>query len=81
MPIGVFDVSPCTISIWLSSMPSISATTWGKVVSCPCPWEWLPVITEIEPVALTRTVADSYSPARAPSWPTRFEGAMPQASI
>ena len=29
----------------------------------------------------TRTVADSYKPARAPSCPTRAEGAMPQASM
>jgi hypothetical protein len=42
----------------LVGMPSISATTCAKVVSWPCPWLCAPVmITEIEPVAFTRTVA------------------------
>ncbi len=80
MPIGVFAVSPCTMSIMFSSIPSIDATICGNEVSWPWPCECEPVSTEIEPVAFTRTVALSYSPARAPSCPTRCEGAMPQAS-
>ena len=57
MPNGTRAVSPCTMSIWLASMPSSDDTTCAKVVSCPWPWLWLPVKTEIEPVAFTRTVA------------------------
>ena len=57
MPNGTFDVSPCTMSIIFSSMPSIEAITCGNTVSCPCPWLWLPVKTEMLPVAFTRTVA------------------------
>jgi hypothetical protein len=41
----------------VSSMPIISDISWAKVVSCPCPWLWLPVIRTTVPVALTRTVA------------------------
>ena len=37
--------------------------------------------TEILPVALTRTVAASYSPTLAPKAPTNAEGAIPHASI
>ena len=59
MPMGALAVSPCTISTWSSPMPIMSATTCAKLVSWPCPWLWLPVITTSPPVAFTRTVADS----------------------
>ena len=81
MPNGIELVSPCTTSTAAKSTPSISATIWAKVVSWPWPWLWLPVKTDTDPVGCTRTLPDSYSPARAPSDPTTAEGAMPHASM
>ncbi len=81
MPNGTRLVSPWLISIWSIGMPSMVETTWAKVVSWPWPCAWLPVKTVTLPVGLTRMLAASYSPARAPSEPTTFEGAMPQASM
>ena len=62
-------------------MPSRSATSCAKVVSWPWPWLWVPVRTSTLPVGLTRTSADSHKPTPAPSEPTAWLGAMPQASI
>ena len=81
MPNGIFAVSPWTTSTLSIGMPRPSATSCAKVVSCPWPWLWLPVKTVTEPVGWTRTSAVSYKPARAPSAPATFEGAIPQASI
>ncbi len=60
--------------------PSWSTTSCAKVVSWPWPWLCVPVNTVTLPVGCTRTLATSYSPARAPSEPTSLDGAMPQAS-
>jgi len=43
IPNGIFDVSPCTTSTWLSGTPSCSTTSCASVVSCPCPWLCVPV--------------------------------------
>ncbi len=80
MPNGILAVSPCTIVDLASGMPSWSDTSWANVVSWPCPWLCVPVNTLTLPVGWTRTLATSYSPARAPSCPTSLDGAMPQAS-
>src|SRR5215475_10199961 len=57
-------------------MPSPSATSCAKVVSCPCPWLCDPVSTVTLPVGWTRTAAHSKSPARAPNEPTTAEAAQ-----
>ena len=69
------------IAMFSIGMPSRSQTSCAKVVSCPCPWLWEPVRTSTEPVGLTRTSADSHKPTPAPSEPTAWLGAIPQASI
>ena len=51
----------------------------GGLVALPVAWQ--PVSTSTEPVGLTRTSADSHRPTPAPSEPTAWHGAMPQASI
>src|SRR3546814_2417750 len=38
MPMGTEPVSPCTISTFSIGTPSVSATSWEKVVSWPWPW-------------------------------------------
>jgi hypothetical protein len=62
-------------------MPSLPATSCAKVVSWPWPWLCEPVKTVTVPVGWTRTSPASNSPARAPSAPAMFDGAMPQASM
>jgi hypothetical protein len=59
----------------------VDATSWAKVVSWPWPWLCDPVRISIVPTGLTRTSADSHRPTPAPSEPTAWDGAMPQASI
>ena len=81
MPNRTFAVSPCTMSTFSIGMPSLSATTWAKVVSWPWPCECEPVNTVTLPVGWTRTSPASYRPARAPSAPAMLDGAMPQASM
>ena len=56
MPNGMRPVSPCTMSTSVIGIPSASATSWEKVVSCPCPWLCDPVRTVTLPVGCTRTV-------------------------
>ena len=63
MPNNTLLVSPCSMTMSSSGMPSLSATTWAKVVSWPWPWLWLPVRIDTEPVGFTRTVAASQPPA------------------
>ena len=43
IPNGMAPVSPCTISTCSIGIPSSSATSCEKVVSCPCPCECDPV--------------------------------------
>jgi hypothetical protein len=62
-------------------MPSRAATTCAKVVSWPWPWLCEPVNTVTLPVGCTRISPHSNRPARAPSAPAMFDGAMPQASM
>ena len=81
MPTGVFSVSPWMTSTSSNGMPSLSATSWLKVVSWPWPWLCVPVSTCTLPVWLKRTLALSHKPTPAPSEPTTAEGAMPQASM
>src|SRR3546814_9397850 len=75
MPMGTEPVSPCTISTFSIGTPSVSATSWEKVVSWPWPWLCEPVKMVTEPVGLKRTCADSQRPTPAPSEPTTAEGA------
>ena len=56
LPIGIMSVSPCTISTSSMGTPSSSATTCAKVVTWPCPCEWVPVNTVTLPEGCTRTV-------------------------
>ena len=81
MPNGTRPVSPWTISTLSTGMPSLPATTCAKVVSWPWPWLCEPVKTVTVPVGWTRTSPASNRPARAPSAPAMFDGAMPQASM
>ena len=58
MPNGIFaGVAVHDVDLASRRCRACSATTCGKVVSCPWPWLCEPVKTEIEPVAFTRTVA------------------------
>src|SRR3546814_15669704 len=59
---GTEPVSPCTISTFSIGTPSVSATSWEKVVSWPWPWLCEPVKMVTEPVGLKRTCADSQRP-------------------
>ena len=61
-PIGVLPVSPWRTAILSKSTPRRSATICEKVVSCPCPWGEMPVITVTAPEGSTRTDALSYGP-------------------
>jgi hypothetical protein len=81
MPKGTRPVSPCTTSTLSTGMPSRAATTCAKVVSWPWPWLCEPVNTVTLPVGCTRISPHSNRPARAPSAPAMFDGAMPQASM
>ena len=81
MPNCTLSVSPWTILTWSMGTPRRSDTSCANVVSWPWPWLWEPVRTATLPVGLTRTSADSHRPTPAPSEPTAFEGAMPQASM
>ena len=81
MPNGTRPVSPWTMSTFSIGMPSRAATTCANVVSWPWPWLCEPVNTVTLPVGWTRTSPASNRPARAPSAPATFDGAMPQASM
>ena len=81
MPNCTLSVSPCTTVICSMGMPRRWETSCAKVVSWPWPWLCEPVSTSTEPVGLTRTSADSHRPTPAPSEPTAWLGAMPQASM
>ena len=57
-------VSPWTTTMSSMGMPSASAAIWENVVSAPCPWGDVPVMTATLPVASTLTVALSHPPGR-----------------
>ncbi len=60
MPNGVVEVSPWTTSMFSSGTPSLSDTSWAKVVSWPWPWLCDPVMTWTLPVGLNLICADSH---------------------
>ncbi len=62
------------------SMPRRSATIIDQLVSWPCPWGAVPVMTCTVPVGSSRTVADSQPPAPKFSDASTRLGASPHIS-
>src|SRR5207253_8662216 len=52
-PVGVSCVSPCRRRTDSNGTPSVSATTWAKLVSCPWPCDDEPVRAVIPPLEST----------------------------
>ena len=65
MAIAAVSASDMTTSS--GSTDQVSATTWAKIVSIPCPWEQAPDETKIFPEGSIRTVALSNGPTPVPS--------------
>jgi len=49
-PMAIRAVSPNEMTTSRGSTDQVSATTWAKMVSIPCPWEQAPDVTYIDPV-------------------------------
>ena len=66
-PMAIREVSPNEMTTSRGSTDQVSATTWAKIVSMPCPWEQAPELTYIDPVGSIRTIALSNGPTPVPS--------------
>jgi hypothetical protein len=66
-PMAMRAVSPNEMTTSRGLTDQVSATTWAKMVSIPCPCEQAPDVTYIDPVGSIRTMALSNGPTPVPS--------------
>ena len=66
-PIAIAAVSASEMMTFSGSTDQVSATTWAKMVSMPCPCGQAPEETKILPEGSIRTVALSNGPTPVPS--------------
>jgi hypothetical protein len=64
-------------------MPSSWLMICANVVSWPCPWGWVPIVTTVLPVRCTRMLDDSHiaAPQPSPTAPIHLDGATPHTSM
>jgi hypothetical protein len=66
-PMATREVSPNAMMTSCGSTTQVSATTWAKIVSMPCPCAQAPEVTYIDPLDSIRTTALSKGPTPLPS--------------
>ena len=58
-PTDTMSVSPTRIFTCSTGTPIMSAATWAKLVSWPCPLGWVPITTSMVPSVFTTISARS----------------------